>query len=101
MASASNHAPTFCHGNQRRQPLFLSKRYQTDSGFDKSGMSHHFSSNSAKMQRQLVFAVEIDTVLLHYKDLTLTLSKSYSSSTVGASKALFSIVLPWIVYFKI
>jgi hypothetical protein len=35
-------------------------------------MSHHFSFKLQKMQRQLVFAVEIeiDTVLLHYKDLT-------------------------------
>jgi hypothetical protein len=49
------------------------------------------------MQRQLVFAVEIeiDTVLLHYKTSLLTLSKSYSSSTEVPQKALFSILLPW------
>jgi hypothetical protein len=57
------------------------------------------------MQRELVFAVEveIDAVLLHYKDLTLSLSKLYSSSTERASKGFIfhSIAMDVLFYLKV
>jgi hypothetical protein len=68
-------------------------------------MRYYFLQTLQKMQRELVFAVEveIDAVLLHYKDLTSSLSKLYSSSTERASKGFIfhSIAMDVLFYLKV